>query len=188
MRTKILLATAFVCWVVSGTVFAQGKVGGWDPDKPDKKDKKEMSYEQAIAEIKERDPQIIRFFDNAYAYAVFPSVGKGAFIVGGAHGNGRVYKGGEIVGSAELVQATIGLQMGGQSYSEFIFFKDEAAFGNFTAGNLKFSGQASAVAVTLGASADVAYEEGVAVFTLAKGGLMYEASIGGQSFTYSPIE
>lgn len=177
-----------LCVVLSTAVVAQQSVGGWDPDKPSKEEKKDMSYQEAVAEIKKRDPDVERFFDNAYAYAVFASVGKGAFIVGGAHGNGRVYKDGSMVGTAELVQATVGLQMGGQSYSEFIFFKDESAFQYFAKGDLKFSGQASAVAVTEGASANVAYSDGVAVFTMVKGGLMYEASLGGQSFKYKPLE
>jgi len=99
-----------------------------------------------------------------------------------------VYQDETPIGTSELIQATVGLQMGGQSYSEIIFFKDESAFDHFKNGNLKFSAQVSAVAVTAGASADVSYSDGVAVFTLAKGGLMYEASLGGQSFTFKADE
>jgi lipid-binding SYLF domain-containing protein len=186
--SRLVFLSIFLGSIVGNTAIAQSKVGGWDPDKPDKKEKEEMAYAEAVAEIKEQDPDIQRFFDSAYAYAVFPSVGKGAFIVGGAHGKGRVYRQGEILGTTELTQATVGLQMGGQSYREFIFFKDEDAFLNFAKGDLKFSGQASAVAVKDGASANVAYNDGVAVFTLVKGGLMYEASIGGQSFTYASLK
>lgn len=192
---SILTVLTVVLGLGSSTLFAQGKVGGWDPDKESKEEKKarkanekDKSYQETVGEFKEKDPGIERFFTNAYGYVVFPSVGKGAFIVGGAHGNGRVYQGDVTIGSSELVQATVGLQMGGQAYSEIIFFKDKDAFEKFKDGNMKFSAQASAVAVTAGASADVSYNDGVAVFTMAKGGLMYEASIGGQSFTFEPTE
>lgn len=188
MKTFPLLTVALLICISAATSFGQGKVGGWDPDKPSKEQKKDLSYEDAILAFKNEDAGIERFFDNAYAFALFPSVGKGAFVVGGAHGNGRVYQDGAVIAETELTQATVGLALGGQSYSEIIFFRDEAAFDNFKKGKLKFSGQASAVAVVAGASADVSYSDGVAVFTMAKGGLMYEASIGGQSFKYKPLQ
>lgn len=140
------------------------------------------------------------FFNNAYGYAIFPSVGKGGVMIGGAYGEGRVYRGGNHVGDVSLVQLTFGFQLGGQVFSELIFFENKEAFDWFTSGSFSFDAQASAVAIATGASAQAgttgvganatqrynqaAYLNGVAVFSMQKGGLMYEASIGGQKFTY----
>ena len=146
------------------------------------------------------------FFENAYGYAVFPTIGKGGFGIGGAHGTGRVYKQGEYVGETSITQVTIGFQIGGQAYSQIIFFEDERAFDEFTNGEFEFGAQASAVAITAGAQASAGstgtsagastssdsthtredYYKGMAVFTYTKGGLMYEASLGGQKFKYKP--
>ncbi len=146
------------------------------------------------------------FFQNAYGYAVFPTIGKGGIGIGGAHGKGRVYAGGKHVGNTSMTQVTIGAQLGGQAYSEIIFFEDKRAFDEFTSGNFEFGAQATAVAITAGASAKAtstgrsagastgskdaktvgAYTKGMAVFSVAKGGLMYEASIGGQKYSYKP--
>jgi lipid-binding SYLF domain-containing protein len=147
-----------------------------------------------------------RFFGNSYGYAVFPTVGKGGIGLGGAYGSGRVYAKGAYVGDTTMTQVTIGFQLGGQAYSEIIFFQDQRIFDEFTSGNFEFGAQASAVAITAGASAQAStagssasasgtqkhattaggYQKGMAVFTVAKGGLMYEASIGGQKFSYTP--
>lgn len=145
---------------------------------------KDVSAKSAEAkkEIKETNNKINKYFSSAYAYAIFPSIGKGGLGVGGATGNGTIYKGGAIVGDCKMSQLTIGLQAGGQSYSEVIFFQDKAAYDRFTGNNFEFSAQATAVAVTAGASFDVGYRDGILVFTHAKGGLMYEASVGGQKF------
>jgi len=144
------------------------------------------------------------FFEKAYGYAIFPSVGKAGVGVGGARGKGRVYVGGKVVGDTTMTQLSVGAQLGGQAYSEIIFFEDKRAFDEFSNGNFEFSADAGAVAITAGASAkaggtgksagasggqhDAAtvgkYHKGMAVFTVAKGGLMYEASIGGQKFKY----
>ena len=124
------------------------------------------------------------FFDKAYGYAVFPTVSKGAYVIGGAYGEGEVFKKGKLIGYSTLTQVTIGLQLGGQAYSEIIFFQDKRRLNNFKDGNFEFGAQASAVAVTAGVSADAAYNNGVAIFTIVKGGLMYEASVGGQKFRY----
>lgn len=137
-----------------------------------------------VATFKEKDKGIQKFFDNAVGYAVFPSVGKGAIGVGGAHGNGELLVGGKAIGKAELNQVTVGLQFGGQSYSEIIFFENESTLHGFQKGDFTFAAQVSAVALTSGASANAAYRNGVAVFTAEKGGLMYEASVGGQKFSY----
>lgn len=151
---------------------------GWDPDKT-------AQARHAISEFRQADPSLNRFFNSAYGYAVFPTVGKGGFGIGGAYGSGVVFRGGKVVGEASLTQLTIGFQLGGQAYREVIFFRDKGSFDDFKKGNFELSAQASAVAATFGASADADFENGVAVFTLAKGGLMYEASVGGQKFSFN---
>ncbi len=137
---------------------------------------------EAIAEMKETNDKITKYFNSAYGYAVFPSIGKGGLGVGGATGNGTLYRGGAIVGDSRMTQVTIGFQAGGQAYSEVIFFQDKEAFDRFTGDNFEFAAQASAVALTAGASFDADYRDGILIFTHAKGGLMYEASVGGQKF------
>lgn len=145
------------------------------------------------------------FFDNSYGYAIFPTIGKAGFVVGGAYGKGRVYVGGNVVGDTTMTQLSLGFQLGGQAYSEVIFFQDKRAFDEFR-GNFEFGAQATAVAITAGVSAGTStagasagasggqnnattvgsYYKGMAVFIVAKGGLMYEASVSGQKFTYTP--
>jgi lipid-binding SYLF domain-containing protein len=155
---------------------------------PDVNDRMELDVQRAIIAIKKADPGIETFFENAAGYAVFPSVGKGGIVIGGAYGKGLVIVGGKVDGYTSMSQATIGLQLGGQKYSQFIFFRDDTAVGHFKRGNFEFGAQASAVAITAGASADAAYDSGVAVFTHAAGGLMFEGSVGGQRFKYTPKE
>ena len=150
-------------------------------------EKKKLEVAQAIESMVQDDAGLQRFFDDSFGYTVFPNVGKGGFVVGGAHGTGLVYEGGALVGKSDLKQVNVGLQMGGQSYIQVIFFQGKEDLDRFKAGDLEFSGQASAVAITEGASADIDYTKGVAVVTKAKGGLMYEASLGGQKFSYKPI-
>lgn len=153
--------------------------------------------------------QTAPFFDNAYGYVVFPTIGKGGFGIGGAHGAGRVYAQGKYVGDTTVTQLTVGFQMGAQAFSQMIFLEDERAFQSFTSGNFEFSAQATAVAITAGVSAEAntgggtatsasggrndanvtnsGYRKGLAIFTIARGGLMYEASLGGQKFSYKPL-
>jgi len=152
---------------------------------PDSNDEMELSAAKSILEAKDKDPSLSKWFETAYAYAVFPNVGKGGIGIGGAHGKGIVIVGDNTVAYTSLSQMSIGFQLGGQVYAEFIMFKDKTAFDNFARGNFEFGAQVSAVAVTLGASADADYDGGVAVFTIAGGGLMYEASVGGQNFKYT---
>jgi len=123
-------------------------------------------------------------FTNSYGYVIFPNVGKGAIGVGGAAGNGAVYHKGTLIGMASMKQASVGFQWGGQAYREVIFFETEADLNRFKENKIEFSGQASAVAVTKGAAANIKYEHGVMIFSQTKGGLMYEASVGGQKFKY----
>jgi len=163
---------------------------GWDPAVRDSgfaPTRANPAVTEAIDEFLHKDPGMRRFFENAYGYAVFPTVGKAALTVGGAYGKGQVFERGVLVGSSRIMQLTVGLQLGGQAYREIIFFKDRDTMRDFQQGNFEFSAQASAVAVTAGASADASYDHGVAVFTMTKGGLMYEAAIGGQKFSYKPL-
>ena len=155
---------------------------------PDTGDPMQLDVQKAIIEIKRVDPGIQAFFDHSAGYAVFPSVGKGGLVVGGAYGKGLVIADGKVEGRTTLTQATVGLQLGGQKYAQFIFFKDRVALENFKRGNLEFGAQASAVAATAGASADTSYDKGVAVFTNASGGLRVEGAIGGQKVTYEAIQ
>jgi lipid-binding SYLF domain-containing protein len=154
---------------------------------PDTSDELQLDVARAILDVQKADPGIKAFFDGAAGYAVFPKVGKGGIGVGGAHGKGLVIVGDKAIGKTSLSQVTVGFQLGGQVYQQFIFFKDETALGNFQRGNFEMGAQASAVAVTLGASADADYDKGVAVFTHISGGLMYEATISGQKFKYEPL-
>ena len=145
------------------------------------------------------------FFAKSYGYAVFPTVGKGGFVVGAARGNGRVFEQGKYVGDATTSQISVGAQAGGQAYSQIVFFQDKRAFDEFTSGNFEFGATAQAVVITAGASASAGstgtaagasggkkdaktvgeFHKGMAVFTVPKGGLMYEASIAGQKFKYT---
>ncbi len=138
-----------------------------------------------IEKVKARDPGMEKIFADAVGYAVFPTVGKGAIGIGGARGKGWVYERGQIIGKSTLTQVSIGLQLGGQAYSEIVFFQTRQALDNFRLGHLRLDAQASAVALTARASADLAYRNGVAIVTMAKGGLMYEASVGGQKFSFT---
>ena len=144
-------------------------------------------------------------FKSAYGYALFPTIGKAGFVIGGAFGKGRVYRGGKYIGDTEMTQGSIGFQLGAEGFSEVIFFKDNHALDEFTKGNFEFGAEAQAVAITAAAgasanttgssasasggknNADTAgnYHKGMATFTITKGGLMYEASIGGQKFSYT---
>ena len=137
---------------------------------------------KTIAAFKEKDPGIAKFFSGAAGYAVFPTIGKGAIGIGGAHGSGELLIGGKAVGSTSMTQVTIGFQLGGQAYSEVIFFERQDKLAAFQKGDFEFAAQVSAVALKSGASANAKYTDGVLVVTMAKGGLMYEASVGGQKF------
>lgn len=154
---------------------------------PDTNDEMQLSVAKAIIDLKKADPEIEKFFESSAGYAVLPSVGKGGIGIGGAHGKGLVIVGDKAVGKTSMSQVTLGLQLGGQVYAQFIFFEDDIALGNFKRGNYEMGAQASAVAATAGASADADYDGGVAVFTNAGGGLMVEATIGGQKFTYEAL-
>ena len=178
-KMKSSLSLSIILFVIFSSVSAQ--VGAWNP-------KLEEKAQKAISDFKLKNANIESYFEDSYGYVVFPSIGKGGIVIGAAHGRGIVYEQGEIIGEAKMTQLTLGLQWGGQAYSEVLFFKNTEALESFKKNELEFSGQVSAVAVTLGASADIAYENGVAIYTITKAGLMYEASLGGQKFNYLPNE
>ncbi|MBF2708494.1 lipid-binding SYLF domain-containing protein [Flavobacterium soyangense] len=142
---------------------------------------------KAKAEFIAADSLMKALFDKSYGYAIFPNVGKGGFGVGGAAGNGVVYEQNQMVGMAKLSQVSIGFQAGGQAYREVIFFESKKALDRFKNSQLEFSADVSAVAVKSGASANAKYAKGVMVLTMQKGGLMYEASVGGQKFKFKPM-
>jgi len=137
---------------------------------------------ETIGDFKEVDVSIGELFDSAYGYAVLPAIGKGGIGIGGAGGKGTVFKQGEPVADVRMIQVTLGFQFGGQKYAEIIFFEDEDSYNRFVEQEFEFAAQVSAVALTSGVSADAKYVDGVIVFTQALGGLMYEASVGGQQF------
>jgi lipid-binding SYLF domain-containing protein len=137
-----------------------------------------------IATFQKKDPGLQKFFGNSAGYAVFPTVGEGAVGIGAAHGGGELIAGGKAIGKISMTQVTVGAQLGGQSYSEIILFETQNTLDSFKRGDFTFAAQASAVALASGASANAAYRDGVAVFTASKGGLMYEASVGGQKFSF----
>ena len=145
-----------------------------------------IETKQAIADFQKADSTLQAFFANSAGYAVFPSVGKGGFIVGGARGKGVVYQKDQPIGQATMTQASIGAQAGGQSFAEVIFFETPAALDDFKAGKFEMSAEVSAVAAAEGTSKTAKYTKGVAVFTLPKKGLMVQASVGGQKFKFEP--
>lgn len=152
----------------------------------DRDERLKETSEEAIKILEDADSKLEGWFEDAYGYAIFPNVGKAGFGIGGAHGKGEVYEQGEFIGEARLSQGSIGFQLGVQVYSEIIFFKEKENLQNFKESRFTLSAQVSAVAAAEGAAANAKYEHGVAVFTVAKGGLMYEASVGGQKFKFIP--
>jgi len=138
----------------------------------------------AKAEFIKADANMAKLFTSSYGYAIFPNVGKGGVVVGGAAGAGAVYEQGKLVGGAELKQVSVGAQIGGQAYREVVFFENKAALDRFKANKVEFSAQLGAIAATEGASANAQYTDGLMVFTQTKGGLMAEATVGGQKFSY----
>jgi Las17-binding protein actin regulator len=139
---------------------------------------------KAIKSLVNDNPTIENHFNEAYGFAIFPVITKAGLGIGGAGGKGLVFEDKTVIGRASLAQATLGLQAGGQQYQEVVFFENKEALDKFKAGKIKFSGQASAVALKAGASTDIDYQDGVAIFTKVKGGIMAEASVGGQNFKY----
>ncbi len=169
---KKTLTAILMTLLLSSPAFA-----GWDPNDVKK-------AQETVAAFKKSDPDMAAFFSKAHGYVVYPSVGKAGFGIGGAHGSGVVFEGGKAIASSKLTQVSIGFQFGGQVYSEIVFFQDKASMDMFKKGEIELSAQASAVAVTAGIAAKTDFKDGIAIFTMAKGGLMYEASVAGQKLSY----
>ena len=157
-----------------------------EPQTPAARDDLSTNIDQTLKRLETQDPSLQSTINNAYAYAVFPSVGKGGAIVGGAYGHGEVYQGGGMIGYTDISQATIGAQLGGETFAEIILFQSQDALTNFQKGNLQFAANATAVALKSGAAASGSYQNGVLALVEPKEGLMVEAAIGGQSFSYQP--
>jgi lipid-binding SYLF domain-containing protein len=176
-RTGLLSLVFLVAFSLTGVAQSKKKV-------------EEIREDAKVAkqEFLKADWKMEKLFGEAYGYVIFPNVGKGAVGIGGASGNGVAYEQGAEIGMAKLTQLSIGFQWGGQAYREVVFFENKAAMDNFKGNNIELAAQVSAVAVTAGASADAKYKDGVMVFTMQKGGLMYEASVGGQKFKFDPFE
>lgn len=190
MKRALLMGLAGAL-ILSGTALAEREV---------------EDYSKTVDKFK-GNPTVAPFFESAYGYAAFPTIGKGGFGIGGAHGKGQVYRGGKVTGFTSLTDVSIGFQFGGQAYSQIVFFEDESAYKNFTSGNFEFDAQASAIAVTASAQAKAGtegatasagaggsgehsttgYRKGLAVFVMGKAGLMYEATIGGQKYGFTPL-
>ena len=200
----LLAATAFI--VFSATAFAGSNSTATlkeaAADIPKEQDG--LSVQSALVEF-EKVEQMTAYFENCYGVAVFPTIAKGGLGIGGSHGAGWVFRKGDYTGMVKMTQVTVGWQAGGQAYSQIIFLENEHAYLNFTSGNFEFGAQASAVAITAGATASAStgggasagagsnqakldYTGGMAVFTVAKGGLMYEAALGGQKFKFYPAK
>jgi lipid-binding SYLF domain-containing protein len=174
----IILKSALVLVFVSLWNASEGQT--------EKKDKQLVEDSKSgMKDFVHTDSLMKQLFKSAYGYVVFPNVGKGAIGVGGASGGGIVYEKGAIVGKAQMTQVTIGFQFGGQAYREVVFFQDKATLDRFKENKVEFSAQVSAVAATAGASGNAKYTDGILIFTQQKGGLMYEASVGGQKFKYT---
>jgi lipid-binding SYLF domain-containing protein len=174
-------------FVLAGTVIAFG-LGACATAPVSVEGKADIEKDAAttLAAARAADPTLGSVFNSSAGYAVFPTVGKAAAGVGGAYGKGVLYEGGRVVGYCDLTQATVGMQLGGQTYSQIIAFETKQAVDTFKQGNFRFAAQATAVALKSGVGANAQFKEGVAVFTMDETGLMYEAAVGGQKFSYQP--
>jgi lipid-binding SYLF domain-containing protein len=166
-----------------------------------------QDYSSTINGFRE-SPAVAKFFKNSYGYAVYPTIGKAGYVIGGSYGKGQVYRDGKVTGQSTVVEGSIGFQIGAEAFSEIIFFQDKRAYDEFTSGNFEFDATAQAVAITAGAQAQAGttgasagasagpktgvqaetnYVKGMAIFVHSKGGLMVELSVGGQKFTFQPL-
>ena len=159
-------------------------ISGWKPSKNfNNQNKANFKTIEALKKFK-RIRRLKSYFKEAAGFAVFPNIAKAGLGIGGARGNGEVFEDGKVIGSTTVTQLSFGFQLGGQAFSQIIFFQNKRDIDRFTDGNFEFGASASAALITEGANASVDYTNGVAVMTFSKGGLMYEASIGGQKFTF----
>ncbi len=176
---------AAICVLIIGLlILSTAAYAGWDPLD---REREEAAVKSTIDSFLQLDPELKVFFDKAYAYAVFPTVGKGAFIAGVGYGRGWFFEQGKPIGKASITQLSAGAQIGGQAYSEIIFFRDKDRAEEFKGGQFEASAQLSAVLVQQGVGKSANYANGVAIFILPKAGLMAEASIAGQRFAFEPF-
>jgi lipid-binding SYLF domain-containing protein len=176
MKVKITALSLCLAIILVGCSIA--------PEKPEAKAVLSAESNEAIAIFKDKDPDIQRFFDKSYGYAVLPKVFKGAFLVGGAYGKGEVYEQGKMIGYCNMSQATLGFSFGGEYFREIIFFRDKNDLDVFKTEEFTFSAQITGVAATIGAAAKADYQAGMAVFVTTDKGLMVDVSLGGQKFKY----
>ena len=163
-------------------------IAGCDTAPPTPSGKAELTDDVSatLNRMQLEDPSLQEFLDNSYGYAIFPTVGKGAFIAGGGYGKGELFEQGQFVGYTDISQATVGAQVGGATFSEILVFNTPAPVERFKQGQLAFDANASAVALKSGAAASAQYEDGVAIFVEARAGFILEAAVGGQSFAFQP--
>ena len=192
MKTQnmaVMVVAAIAIGAVAAPAFGAGSTKDADKAAQQAAERHAMlkDADVTMAAFRRADPGLSRFFDGAVGYAVFNSVGKGAVGIGGAHGNGVLFEHGSPIGETSLTQVTVGAQLGGQAYSEIVFFETEEALKGFKKGEFAMAAEVSAVVAATGASSNAKYAQGAAVFTLPKGGLMAEASVGGQKFGFTPF-
>lgn len=180
MKKKNIVWKAFTLLLITGLLLPRVVMAQTESQERIMKDSKE-----AKASFLKSDPSMEKLFKTSAGYVIFPNVGKGAMLVGGAAGGGTVYHDGVAIGSAHMDQVTVGAQAGGQAYREIIFFQDKDALDRFRHNKIEFTGQVSAIAAKSGASANANYRNSVVVFSQEKTGLMLEAALGGQKFNYS---
>lgn len=185
MKTFRVLAAAAFFLCAAFPAAAKEPQGPKTLTPAEKRAKLKTDVAAAIDKFKKTDPGIDRFFTQSTGYVVFPDIDKAGFIVGGGHGSGEVFEKGHLIGTATITVGTVGLQAGAQTFSQVIFFKDEAALNRFKQNKFEWTANASAVAAKAGASTNADYRNGVAVFTRADEGVMVEAAVGSQKFKYT---
>jgi len=182
---KTTLASIFTCVAAAAILSACGSTP--NTGTYEERDMLHDQVNKSLADFRSIDPSLNDRLDHAYAYAIFPSVVTAAVGIGGGHGNGEVYQGSRLIGRADMSQANIGAQLGGQKFAELILFENDGSLNQFQGGTIEFDARASAVAASKGAAASANYDRGVIVFTLPESGLMAQAAIGGQKFRYSSV-
>jgi len=177
---KLLASGTLVVLLASASA---ALAAGWDPEE----EKKEMeAVTKTVAAFKADSPKMQVYFDKAFGYVVFPTIGNAAFVFGGSHGKGKAFAQGKLIGDASLSKASVGLQAGAESYSMIVFFANKETMAKFKAGEFGFAAGASVTVIDTGAQATAVFKDNIAVFTHNKGGLMAAAAIGGQKFEFTP--
>jgi len=180
MKSILVVSVLVMCLVIAGCKSTE-------PQRPEEKAVMQAQIQDTVSLLKEKDPSIDRFFTQSYGYVIFPQVFKAAFVGGGASGRGEVYEQGRLVGYSRLSQASIGFSFGGEYFREAIFFRDKADLDKFKSEEYTFAAQVTGVALSEGVAAKADYKDGMAVFVMADKGLMADASLGGQKFTFVPL-